>query len=458
MQDALRSVALQHDLTAHEIHRVAEIANRGVQLELQKTATDKRFKFALADPFALTGSLTKEAIAPAVRSGVEGTIAKVAALGGDPFAAPDLRSGDALSLYHQPLPASLELEARRQKLAAVMAKLRAAEFETSRLLEESKAAEAEIYRDAVGSHKIAVDDAVEMVMSGITLPSLYQALYAAVSGSRASDEERTNVDKLARLIIDGLKERGIPNHRMGFRYKVNLKEIDSLSTDDLIALCKRAVGCNCDGTAYNPNTLTIETQKSAARYLEGIAELHALDKDQHPFEEANKWLGARGAITQYPLQQAYLDEKQTGNSVTERRMLNGDSEFVVAVKDLIGAQDRMYRNHNAAEYLGLKLEEIRDLLASMAGNHEKTAELLEQIEKDAGLMGAISNAVGNAVGKVSANPLVKGLAETPGMAANNGLGIVGGGLNAVAAKQQIDMNRQEASRQKRQESAPTALA
>lgn len=448
MQDALRKVAHENDLTPHQIHRVAEIANRAVQLTLQKTASDKRFKFELADPFKITGDLAKTASAPEELTGARAEITKMAALGGDPFAAPDLSTGDGLSLYHEPMEPVVELELAGSKIAAMVARLRAAEFETDRLLTEAKTAAVEIYRDAVGAHKKAVDDAVELVSGGITLPSLYQALFGAVSGSRATDDDRKGVDALALLIIKGLKERGIPNHRMGFRYKVNLAEIDALSAEDLVALCKRSIDCNQCGLAYNPNSLTIQTQKSAARYLEGIAELHALDANQQPYEEANKWMGQRGAITQYPLQQGYLDDRQTTNQTGPNlRMVNGDCEFIIGVKDLVGAQDRMQKNHNASEYLGLKLEQIRQALTEMRGAHAKT-----EAEKQAFLGGLISKGVA----AIEGSALGKGLAGAAGTAASNAVGIGGGVLNGVAAKQQIDMNRREAANQK-QQSQQTAL-
>lgn len=449
MQDALRKVAHENDLTPHQIHRVAEIANRDVQLTLQKTASDKRFKFELADPFKITGDLAKTASAPEALTGIQADVAKIAALGGDPFAAPDLSTGASLSLYNQPMEPVVELELAGQKLAAMASKLKAAEFETDRLLTEAKAAAVEIYRDAVGSHKKAVDDAVELVMGGITLPSLYQALYGAVSGSRATDDDRKGVDALALLIIRGLKDRGIPNHRMGFRYQVNLGEIDALSAEDLVALCKRSIDCNHGGLAYNPNSLTIETQKSAARYLEGIAELHALDEGQQPYDEANKWLSQRGAISQYPLQQGYLDDKQTMNQTgPQLRMVNGDSEFIIAVKDLVGAQDRLQKNHNAAEYLGLKLEQIRQALTDVRGAHA-----MNSAEKQAFL----GKAIGKVVSAVEGSELGKGLAGGFGTALNNGVGIAGGGLGAVAAKQQIDANRRDAAAQKQQSQPQTAL-
>jgi hypothetical protein len=447
MQDALRKVAHANDLTPHQIHRVAEIANREVQLALQKTASDKRFKFELADPFAITGDLAKTASAPEVRDGLEGELAKVAALGGDPFAAPDLSTGENLSLYQQPIEPDIELQQRASKLAATIAQLRGAEAETAALLDQAKTAKMEIYRDAVGSHKQAVDDAVELVMGGITLPSLYQALTAAVSGSAATEADRAAVDNLALLIIQGVKDRGIPNHRMGFRYQVDIGQIDALSADDLVALCKRAVGCDS-----GCGDLTMQTQKSAARYLESIAELHALG-DKQPYEEANKWLSSRGAITQYPLQQGYLDEKQTANQTgADMRMINGDSEFIIAVKDLVGAQDRMRKNHNAAEYLGLKLKQIQEAIGGLKNVHEKTAELLEE-HKAAFLGGLISKGVA----AIEGSALGKGLAGGAGMAINNGVGIAGGGLNAVAAKQQIDMNRREAANQQSAPAKQTAL-
>ncbi len=437
MTDALRNVAHEHDLTQHQIHRVAEIANRDVQLTLQKSASDKRFKFDLADPFKITEALAKTASAPEQHEGLRGELAKVAALGGDPFAAPDLGTSDGLSLYQQPLEPIIELGQRNQKIAATLAKLTAAEFETSQLLEAAKEAKLEIYRDAVGSHKRAVDDAAELVMGGITLPSLYQAMAAAVSGSAASDAERETVDSLALMIIQELKDRGIPNHRMGFRYKVNLAEIDNLSADDLVALCKRSMGCEC-------GSLTMETQKSAARYIEGIAELHALDANQHPYQEAGKWLGARGAITQYPLQAGYLDEKLTQNQTgSNMRMINGDSEFVIAVRDLVGAQDRMYKNHNSQAYLGMKLKQIQEAIGGLRGVHAKTAELLTEAQKSAFIGGLIAKGV-NAIGNSAVGSALSGAG---GSALGSAVNIGGGALSAVAAKQQIDMNRRDAKQQ-----------
>ena len=424
MQGALRKVAEAHDLNAHEIRRVAEIANRDVQLNVLKTAGDKRVKFELADPFALTGELQKTAGELRPASEAE----KIAALtyaGGDPFKAPELPVGPGdLSVYREAANAdpAIALQAELTKLAETRSTLQAAYSDTERMLEEANMMGLEHNSAARGAYDRMVADAVELVLAGITVPSLYETLYQSVAGPKATDDERQYADDLMLQILRGLKEKGVPNHRLGFRYKADVNGLDALGVEDLLTLCKNSLGCR-------HGTITMADTKTAARLLEATAIQRDLDPGQHLFDEAGAWMNTRPAIVDYQVPQAFLDDTQTENRTGPRlRVLNGDSEFVVAVRDFRNATNGLAKSHNAAEYLGLQLKRVGDALEENREAREKVSGVMSLLKKGSDFM---SGSHGNAL--------------------TNAANVAGGALGAAASVQQIQAAHQEAARAKKQD-------
>lgn len=369
MQDELRKIAEHEDLTAHQIRRVAEIANREVQLALQKTASDKRFSFKLCDPFALTKELQKTAGWQGGDGSEKTASADLGSISDFYADAPVTGSTDQLSLYQAPLDPAFEKQALESRTRELLQTYDQARLELESTLTAAKAAEVETQGVARQVFNRMISDAVEMIMTGVTLPSMWMAITGAVEGSRASDKDRMRSEAVLRLLIEGLKERHVPNYRLGFRWHGDVDALNELDTDDLIALCKR-----CTGTPQDLGT-TMATAKSASRFIETRVQMR--DFKGHPYEEAAKHLLERVELLGISTPKVYLDDDQTNNLPKGGvRLVNGDSEFIIAVRDLVGMQDRLLKNHNAQEYLGLKLKEISDVMKGLSCAQSKTSEAL----------------------------------------------------------------------------------
>src|ERR1019366_7043048 len=102
MQKKLAQIVSDNDLTTHEIQRIAEMANRDVQLALYKTSSDKRFKFELANPEPLKVSARKEAGVFAAHTETSKTASALSSVGENPFSVP-YREPKKFSIYDQPM-------------------------------------------------------------------------------------------------------------------------------------------------------------------------------------------------------------------------------------------------------------------------------------------------------------------------------------------------------------------
>ncbi|MFA6132461.1 MAG: hypothetical protein WC869_00440 [Phycisphaerae bacterium] len=377
MQDKLASIVDAHDLTPHEIRRIAEDANRGVHISLTKNAhaqkKDARLRFELADPEKLVGQARKSAEASMYREG-SSKLAAIEEAGGDPFA-PLPEAGDVkLSIYDHPMDPSLAYSLEEAKTRSMLLELDKTRAEVEIVQNEAKSAGISALSEASDAHDRIIQSAIDMVMSGVTLPSLYRAVMATVSGCRLDNEKNPEeLRALLRMVVEGLKSRGVPNHRLGFRFAADKNEIDQLSIDDIVSMCENAVAY--DRGACPPPALT----KQAQYYLQkqpDYSKMHETGK--HPYEDAAHWFENRPSQADHKLPQTYLDERNTGNTPGGTpRIVNGDSSFTIAVKDLVGARDRLLKTHNAQEYLGLKLKEISEATGQLKRAQHIAAKQLE---------------------------------------------------------------------------------
>lgn len=397
MQEKLAALVGEHDFTPHEIRRIAEDANRGVHIALTKQAhtqkKDARLRFELADPEKLVGEARKSAEASMFREG-SSKIAAINEAGGDPFA-PIPESGDVkLSLYEHPLDLNLAFSLEEAKTRSMLLELDKTRAEVEIVHNEAKSAGVSALSEASDAHDRIIQSAIDMVMSGVTLPSLYRAVMATVSGCRLDNEKNPEeLRTLLRMIIEGLKSRGVPNHRLGFRFAADRNEIDKLSIDDLVSMCENAV--DYDRGACPPMGLT----KQAQYYLSkqpNYATMHETGK--HPFEDAAAWMENRPSQADHKLPQTYLDERNTGNTPGGTpRVVNGDSSFTIAVKDLVGARDRLLKTHNAQEYLGLKLKEIAEATGQLKRAQHIAAKQFQEKTAILPVVGAALGALGRGV-------------------------------------------------------------
>lgn len=364
MQDKLAEVVEKNDLTGHDIQRIAEMANRDVQLELYKTAADKRFKFKLADAGPLKQAARKQAEAITPASGMHKVAAAIDQAGGDPFAVP-YRAPKNFSLYDHPMDekiaASIE-SAESRKTLQELDKVRL-EYEALR-----KQGEAELVKvaDKVNStNEKLVQHALDMLMSGVTFSSLYQAMQAAAGGGKCTEEDREKVDELAIKILEGLKKRRVPNHRLGFSHRGNVSALDKLTPQEILALAKHSLG------QITPQDLQM-CQTKKADYNEGYVSGSGNSLAWNMLNEANQYMKNRPAQVEHPCPQVYLDNTDNLED-GQPRVINTDNQFVIAVKDLMGDQSRMVRMHSANEYIGLKLQQIEQAMRDL-GAANKTAE------------------------------------------------------------------------------------
>ncbi len=370
MQQKLAELVDQHDLSGNEICRVAEMANRGTQVQLMKVAEDKRFIFKLIDPKPLVERAEKAARdSRFIGEGLAKTAALVEEAGGDPFAPLPAPSATAktLSIYAEPLTDKYAHDLSMREFGEILHKLNQEHANFQLALSAAEAEKSAAYSKANDAFDRVVQSAADMTMSGaVPLPAMYYAMMAAISGSTVPAHVVKSTDQFFLLVIDELLKRGISKARMGFKWQGDLEAIDKLSAEDLLALCKRACGRPYEGD------ITMETQKSAQVYLQTINYVNPSLAKNHPYEEAAKFLGVRPSIADHGLPSFMLDDKYNGNTPKGKPVvMNGDSEFIIAVKDLVGEQQRLTKLHNASEYLGLKLKEIEGAVDAVSKSRDE---------------------------------------------------------------------------------------
>lgn len=371
MQAALEKVAYEHDLTAEEIHRVAEMANRDTQLALHKTATDKRFAFKLADPKVAVANVRKVAsqVQKVASAPTEDHVEAYA--NGDPFAAP-LRGVENLSILRAEIS-----DERAEKLAAerndatdreLLMQLDKARLDYEALDQEATAAQVKVAAEAVEHHKQMVQSAADLVEQSVTLPSLYDAIYAC---DPAAEDQEKNTDALIRMVIDDLKSRGVSHYKMGFRSHGDPEALEKLSADQLVQICK-------DLSAYTKEygTLSMCDTKTAEYMEQKVPSIAGYYHSAHlPDSHADGVLALhndRSSVKDHAVPGVYVRdaENMTGNKL---RVLNTDSSFALGVKNLIGDQRRMVQHHSAKEYIGLKLKQIEEAMRSLTKVREARA-------------------------------------------------------------------------------------
>jgi hypothetical protein len=349
MQKKLGEIVSRNDLTSHEIRRIAEMANRDAQLELYKTSSDKRFKFELADPSPFIKE--QKTASTNLFKPVEHDINKLASE--DPVYSVPYRAPKAFSLYDHTMNEKLAEEIDETETRKIILQLDKSRLEHEAILKQGEAQIIKLNEKAVKDYSKLVQSAMDLVMAGISLPSLYQAVIGANSGSRATDAEKDGADKIMALIIEGLKDRGVPNHKMGFRHQGRVADLDALGEKELLYLCKRSTG------QLKERDITLPTAKLATVIKN--AEYRLRDDS-----ESEKYLSSRPAVVEHPCPQVYLDEKYTDNLPGGvPKVINGQHEFVIRVNDLMGDQSRTTRLHSANEYIGLKLKEIQEAIRSL---------------------------------------------------------------------------------------------
>lgn len=376
MQDKLAELVRSNDFTAHEIERIAEQANRLAQLGFQKTAKDKRVKFELCDPKPLAKQARKLAFSQFAAPTDAQKVAHLTAQMGDPFKAPVRSDVSSLSLMKQPLDEGLVLTNKLAEIKVAMIELDKHRIEYTATLKQGDFELAKLAASAEERFKAVVQSAMDMVMSGVTVPSLYEAVMAGCEGTRASPEDRENADHLMAMIIEGLKQRGVPNHRMGFRYLHDKRALDALDTQQLVARCRYIY--------YKQHPPRDLDQRDVAKYA-AVTETWPVDIGPIPgnkgpnqnIDEANDFMKTRPTVAAAWDAQAYLDDPDN-IPAGGIRVINGQNEFVIGITDMVGTQARVWRARSANEYLGLKLKEIEQLLTELARAKELVAGALEK--------------------------------------------------------------------------------
>jgi hypothetical protein len=362
MQAKLAQIVESNDLTQHEIQRIAEMANRDVQLSLYKTSSDKRFKFELANPGPLKSSAKKKK-ANFSRAATE-TEKVASAVLAENFDVPYRES--SLSIYEQPLDESYVAELKVAELQGLQHELNKTRQEFTVLLKQGEAEIIKIASKAEASYSNLIQTGLDHMMNGITFTSLYQAIYASVGGGGATLADRVKADELALLLLAGLKKRGYPNHKLGFRHRGNIKALDALKPVEILALSKLALGIE------TPSDLSMGATKQAD-YAEKLTVGSADSNIPFLAQEAETWMKFRPSEIEHSCPQAYVDDSINNNLPNGKPVVfNTDNTFIVSIKDLMGDQSRMVRLHGAQEYIGLKLKQIEDALVNLK-TAEKTA-------------------------------------------------------------------------------------
>ncbi len=241
MSAELRKIASTEDLSGNEIRRIAEEANRRVQLGLYKVATDKRFKFKLADGVTIATEASKTAAddsQPTKTSAFHSHLDAIDDAGGDPFAAPMRSDLSQLSLFNRDVDSKIANAAADSSDAELAHKLAQAGLTLEAILKEAEIEELGIKRAAFDAHDRMVQSAMNLVSSGVTLPSLYDAMIAGSSGANSDvsmDDAVKQADALMSLVIAGLKARGLENHKMGFRHNGDPTALSKLDAKALPA-------------------------------------------------------------------------------------------------------------------------------------------------------------------------------------------------------------------------------
>lgn len=364
MQSKLAEIVDREDLNPEQIKRIAEASNRQVSVSLIKDAharhADPRIKFELCDPDALISRTKEAALRSAFRPASD--LEKVAAVttsSGDPFRAPDLARRDSRSVDTR-LSEGEELAKAAQRLQADQRQLEHVRADTELVLKQAGMDTMAAVTEANHAADQAINAAVALVQTGVTLPSLYTAVCAAVNGPMAGMDDREAARKIMKLVIEGLRERQVPVMRMGFARTVGYNEMEKLTSDDLVDLCELSL--RQMDTAKEP-----KLAKLAAYFQHD----HTGSKDlsgKHPYQDAEDWLARRPSAQHRPLDPEWASNTPGG----EVRVINGDNEFIIAVKDLISARERKLKLHDAQEYIGLRLKQIDEGIRAL---REKRAEV-----------------------------------------------------------------------------------
>ena len=440
MQKKMSEIVERHDLTPHEIQRIAEMANRDVQLELYKTSNDKRFKFELIDPVPLRKMAKKNASVITAVSDQAKIATAMDQSGGDPFRVP-YRVTPHLSLFEHPLSEKIAFDLENYNSRELLQKLDRTRLEYEAMKKQGEAEMCKVAAKSQKDYDRLVQNGLDLLMHGVTFTSLYQAIFASAGGGSATEAQRKSVDDLALLLLDGLKRRGVQNHRLGFRHRGNVAALDKLSSEELLALAKRALG------QVVPQDLVMEPTKKAD-YVE--ASVSNSDNTRIPLlmDEAGKYLNERSSVKDYPCPQPYLDDFNTDNLVNgEPKAFNGESTFVVSVSDLMGDQSRMVRMHSANEYIGLKLQQIEEAMRKLM-SAQKMAEA--EMEKKAAI-GPVKPGFMKTLGSQVVNDPLKGLEAGGGLLSGSGLlaTAISGPIQQYMANSQADKARAEERSERR---------
>ena len=301
-----------------------------------------------------------------------GSFEKVSSLidetGGDPFAAP-YRPDENLSLFkHEPnevLFGKVAADRQEYEDRTQLFEMDKARLELQSMINEGEQWKAKIAGIAVGNEKTIVQGAMDMVHNGVTLPSIYEALAAAVSGSTVPEEEMEAADTITRMIIEGLKARGVENYKMGFRDHGDPEAMAKMTTDELVERCKQL---SAYGPARQENTFAMRDTKTAEVYQEAEVgkgpQATTRDASVNPGITALDMLHQRPSVMDHKVPQMYIDDAQnTPNNMP--RVIDASNEFVVAVKNLVGEQGRLRQVHGAQEYLGLKLKQLEEAIRKL---------------------------------------------------------------------------------------------
>jgi hypothetical protein len=390
MTAKLASLAGQHDLSPTEMQQISAAANRAVQLALYKEAEDKRFKFALCEASKVVDECRKAARIDIRDSSEFGKVAAaIDEAGGDPFAPIYVDDSAELSLFQQPVDEKLAFDLKMAESTKLLQELDRSRLELLAVKNAGLQVATQLAGKAQDSFDSGVQAAADLLATGVKFTDLYYALRQAVSGATATDQDRKKTDDLALLILDALKSRGVPNHRLGFRFQGDVAALNKMSADDILALAKQALGITDEWGDICP-----ETVKKAQRYVEYVSKVAPKKGPDQPFEAAAEFLQKRPSQKDHPSPAPYLDDKATSNTPGGKiRIANADNEFVVSIRDLLTAQERLGRAHNANEYLGLKLKQIEQALRDL-GDAKKKAETEFDKEAMLPLVGAVAKGVG----------------------------------------------------------------
>lgn len=422
MNTTLSKFAEAEDLSGNEIRRIAENANRKVQLGLYKKAADKRFKFDLADGVGIAKQAAK-AEATSKTSAYQTKLDEIDEANGNPFEAPTRSKLSNLSIF----TSSVKVASNEKELVELRVKLSEAKAQLEAVEIEAKQAEVSALATVHKANDQFVQSAIDLITHGVTLPSLYEAIIAGC-------EDVKQTDDLAKLLISGLKKRGIANYKMGFRHNGDPNALEKLTADDLITLCKR------HSQYQEPRSLTMKDVKTAGAYME-VAGPTTPQYNPAPLrpDDAVEILKNRASQNgQFAVPQAYLDDAEN-IPAKGIRVYNTDDQFIINIKDLVGAQDRINKSHAAQEYIGLKLMKIEEALknlktAEITPATSKTIGELVGIEKDAFIMPLLRGA-GTVISR-AISPVAGAMAKS---APAQALGTVGKGVsktykNVVPAK------------------------